>query len=180
MRYEGAKSRRRGHPDQATDRLARGLGWFSIGLGLFEIAAARSLTRNLGLDGREDLVRAYGVREIGTGVGILTSEDPAPWIWGRVAGDALDLATLATGLHGRNRHRDNLLLAMAAVAGVTALDVICAETLRQETREPLRPLADYRGRSGFPKGIRASHGAARDLDVPRAFRQPDALRPFAA
>ena len=180
MRYEGERSRRRGHPDEATDRLARGLGWFSIGLGLFEIAAARSLTRNLGLDGQEDLVRAYGVREIGTGIGLLAAEDPAPWVWGRVAGDVLDLATLATGLHGRNRRLDNLTIAMAAVAGVTALDVVCAETLRRETRRPLRPLADYRGRTGYPKGIRASHGSARDLDVPRAFRTPDALRPYAA
>ena len=28
------------------------------------------------------------VREIGTGIGILTSKDPSPWLWGRVAGDA--------------------------------------------------------------------------------------------
>lgn len=47
------------------------------------------------MHGQERLIRAYGVREIAKGVGILTSPNPTPWLWGRVAGDALDLATLA-------------------------------------------------------------------------------------
>ena len=29
-----------------------------------------------------------------TGVGILASRSPAPWLWARVAGDGLDMATL--------------------------------------------------------------------------------------
>ena len=37
------------------------------------------------------VARAYGLREIGTGIGILASKDPSPWLWGRVAGDALDV-----------------------------------------------------------------------------------------
>ncbi|WP_336488216.1 cyclase dehydrase [Methylobacterium nigriterrae] len=180
MRYEGPRSRRRGHPDEATDALARGLGWFSIGLGLTELVAGRRLARGLGLRGQEDLIRAYGLREIGTGFGILAADDPAPWIWARVAGDALDLATLASGLNNRNRRMDNLMIAIAAVAGVTAVDIICADTLSRETRRPLRPLADYRGRSGYPKGLAASRGAAKDFAVPKGFRTADALRPFAA
>ena len=46
------------------EQLARGLGWFSIGLGLTEIAAAPILARTLGLVGKEGLIRAYGLREI--------------------------------------------------------------------------------------------------------------------
>ena len=90
MRYETERTGRRGHPDSTTDALARGLGVFSIALGLVEVVAARSLTRALGMEGNEALVRLYGLREIATGVGILASNDPTPWIWGRVAGDALD------------------------------------------------------------------------------------------
>jgi hypothetical protein len=180
MRYEGPQSRRRGHPDEATDTLARGLGWFSIGLGITELVAGKSLARGLGLKGQDDLIRAYGVREIGTGLGILASDDPTPWIWGRVAGDALDLATLASGLNNRNRQMDNLLIAIAAVAGVTAVDIICADTLSRETRKPMRPLADYRNRSGYPMGMDKSRGAARDFAVPKGFRTTDLLRPFAA
>jgi hypothetical protein len=179
MRYETEKSRRRGHADTQTDTLARGLGVFSIALGLVELAAARSLTRALGMKGNETLVRAYGVREIATGVAILASKDPTPWIWGRVAGDALDVATLVTGLESDNRKKDNVVLALAAVAGVTALDVYCAQALSQESPHPLPPIRDYSKRSGLPRPPQAMRGAARDFEVPRDFRTPEALRPYA-
>jgi hypothetical protein len=178
MRYETEKTRRRGHADTATDTLARGLGWFSIALGIVEIAAPRAIARSLGMKGQEGLIATYGMREIATGVGILASKDPTPWIWGRVAGDALDLATLATGFEGRNRKKENIGIAMAAVAGVTALDVYCAQTLSSESPHPLPPMQDYSGRSGFPRGVEQTRGAASDFEVPRDFRTPEALRPF--
>jgi hypothetical protein len=176
MRYETERTRRRGHPDSTTDALARGLGVFSIALGLVEVLAPRSLTRALGMQGNEALVRAYGVREIATGIGILASKDPTPWIWGRVAGDGLDLATLATALEGRNPKKGNVGIAMAAVAGVTALDVYCAQTLSRESPTPLPPMQDYSDRTGYPGGIEQSHGAAKDFEVPRDFRTPEAMR----
>lgn len=110
--------------------MARGLGWFSVALGVAELIAPRGVTRVLGLRGREDLVRAYGLREIGTGIGILTSKDPAPWIWGRVGGDALDLATVAGGLG--SRQNGNVLLTLLALGGVTALDVTCGRQLGRD------------------------------------------------
>ena len=115
-------------PLKTAHSVARGLGWFSIGLGLAEILAPRALTRGLGMEGNEQIVRAYGVREIATGIGILSSTHPVPWIWGRVGGDALDIATLATGLQQDNLKKENVELALVAVAGVTALDVVCGAT----------------------------------------------------
>jgi hypothetical protein len=111
--------------------VARGLGWFSLGLGLAEVAASRGLAAWLGMEGRTGLVRAYGAREIATGLAILLSrDDPAPWIRARVGGDALDLATLvAAGLDGDNPRKGNVGLALAAVADVTALDVACPRAL---------------------------------------------------
>ena len=112
--------------------LARALGWFSIALGTVELAAPRMLTRLLGLRGHEAVVRSYGLREIGTGVGILRSKDPTYWIWGRVGGDALDIATVAMGLGGPRRA--SAALALVSLAGVTAVDVICSGLLtRQKT-----------------------------------------------
>ena len=178
MRYETERTRRRGQADTATDTLARGLGLFSIALGVVEVAAPRALARALGMKGQEGLIAGYGVREIATGIGILASKDPTPWIWGRVAGDGLDLATLATALEGSNLKKGNVGIAMAAVAGVTALDVYCAQTLSRESPHPLPPLQDYSDRSGFPRGIKQSHGAASDFEVPRDFRTPEALRPY--
>lgn len=109
--------------------LAKGLAWFSIGLGLYELLAPRHLGRTLGMEDQTALIQAYGVREIATGVGILAQRRPVEFVWGRVAGDALDLATLAPGLSGDNPKRGNVAIAMGAVAGVALLDVLCASEL---------------------------------------------------
>ena len=53
MRYETERTRRRGQADTATDTLARGLGLFSIALGVVEVAAPRALARALGMEGQE-------------------------------------------------------------------------------------------------------------------------------
>jgi hypothetical protein len=130
------------------------------------------------MDGSETLVQAYGAREIATGIGILASDDPTPWVWGRVAGDGLDVATLVTGLGEDNPQRGNVALALAAVAGATALDLYCAQTLSSESPQPLPPIRDYSHRSGLPRSPQAMRGAARDFEVPRDFRTPEALRPY--
>jgi len=167
---------------QSADALARGLGWFSIGLGALEVFAGRRVARWLGMEQHETLIRAYGVREIVKGVGILSSRDPTPWIWGRVAGDALDLATLGRGLTDPKAERENVMMAMGAVAGVTVLDVMCANALTgqpDEARGGQRQRRwDYSDRSGLPRPPDQMRGAARDFEVPRDMRIPDALRPF--
>lgn len=137
MRSRVGTSRNTPGWDLATERriddgetLARGLGWFSIGLGLAELVAPEQIARWLGMEDKTELVRLYGVREIGTGVGILANRRPVTWIWARIAGDFLDLATLAARLTPDNEgKRDHVMTAMAAVAGVTVLDVICARQL---------------------------------------------------
>src|SRR4051794_18369663 len=117
-------------PDGSGQALARGLCWFSIGLA--EVLAPRHLARAAGIDDREEAVRACGILEIAMGVGILGSDNPAPWIWSRVAGDALDVAILAAGLGADNPRRGNVELALAVVAGVAAVDVWCARSLGTE------------------------------------------------
>jgi uncharacterized membrane protein len=106
-------------------QLARGLGWFSVGLGLMEVAAPRRLAQSLGLDGHHGLLRLFGLREIASGVGILSQRNTADWLWTRVGGDAMDLALLGSALTPDNPRRDAAMMATAAVAGVTALDVMC-------------------------------------------------------
>jgi hypothetical protein len=161
--------------------VAHGLGWFSIALGMAEVAAPRTLTRALGMEGQESLVRAYGLREIATGAAILTAQDPKPWVWGRVAGDALDMATLGAGYRNGNEKSRTLGLALAAVAGVTALDVWCAQALGNGTGRRSLPLRDYRDRSGFPRPPSEMRGAARDrVAIPQDMRGPEAMRPYDA
>ena len=165
-------------PNTTAGKLAYQLGWFSIALGAVELLATRRLTRTLGMRGQEDLVRAYGVREIVKGVGILTSANPTPWLWGRVAGDALDLGTMAYAYPSSPRPK-SLALAMANVAAVTALDLLAAQQLQAIDQRQRGPIRDYSNRSGFPKGVEVSRGLAKDFVAPRDMLTPEPLRPFA-
>jgi hypothetical protein len=163
-------------------RMAGGLGWFSIGLGLLELGAARMLARGMGLRGQETLLRAFGLREIANGIGLLAASDRRPWMQGRIAGDALDIATLLA-LARSSRNKAGLALGLAAVAGVTVLDLVCAEALRSEETDreaQRRATRAYAARSGFPQGAQSARGAARDFAPPDDFRIPEPLRPWRA
>jgi hypothetical protein len=144
----------------SSDRLARNLGWFSIGLGLAELFAAGKITSALGMQGKENLVRAYGMREITSGF-VTLSVDKQAGLMSRIAGDALDIATLATAMRPDNPKRENAALALAMVAGITLLDIVAtgANTIRHTRHQGQR--RSYGDRSGFPKGVEASRGAAR-------------------
>ncbi len=115
-------------------RIARGLGWFSIGLGLAELLAPRAVSAMCGLGGRHTgLLRLYGMREIASGVLIFgQGRNSAAGMWSRVAGDAIDLATLAGSAAMPGTDKRALALATANVLGVTALDVLCAQELSRK------------------------------------------------
>ena len=142
QRYENEQSR--------GEQLAVGLGWFSIGLGVAELAAPDAVARFIGL--RDDrtttsVLRAYGAREIGNGLAILMQPDNPAWLWSRVGGDVVDLASLASAGRRDDADERRVAAASAAVLGVTALDLICAQQL-----------------SPHPSG----RGVRRDVRTPRA------------
>ena len=111
-------------------RLASGLGWFGIGLGLAELLAPRQLARAIGVPHQHHrLVRAMGLREIASGVGILAFPSSPAAVWGRVAGDIIDLACLGAAFTSDRSNRGRLMTAAAAVTGATAIDVLCAQQL---------------------------------------------------
>lgn len=112
--------------------IALGLGAFSLGLGALEVTMPGFLGRWLGLPGRINLFRAYGLREMAAGVGLLTQRRKAPWLWARVLGDAVDLATLAFARPYDRKEVAGLTAGVAAVLGVTAIDLLCALRLRDE------------------------------------------------
>jgi uncharacterized membrane protein len=107
-----------------TEQLAKALGWFSIGMGLAGLLAPRAMSRAMGIPDKPMLFRAIGAREIACGVGILSQREPAPWLWSRVAGDAMDLALLGAAARSPTANRNRLAMATAAVAGLTVLDTM--------------------------------------------------------
>ena len=118
------------------ERLAKGLGWFSIGLGLSEVLAPRGVARSIGV--RDDLkncaiLRLVGLRELATGVGILSKRRPAGWVWARVAGDLMDIALASSALAGGAPRRDRVSATVTALLGVTALDLYDAVRLSTHT-----------------------------------------------
>ncbi|MGQ2968019.1 MAG: hypothetical protein ACT6RF_04655 [Allorhizobium sp.] len=145
----------------SSDRLARNLGWFSIGLGLVELFGAHRITRTLGLDGQETMVRAYGLREIGAGMMTL-SVDKEVGLVSRIAGDGIDIVTLGSALHSDNPKRDNVAIALVMAAGVTLLDLLAVGATTGRHMRHRGDIRDFGDRSGFPKGLPASRGLARE------------------
>lgn len=112
---------------ERAEALERRLGWFSIGLGAAAVAAPRAVCWLSGVRS-PTLMRLVGARELAAGIGILTQDDRGPWLWSRVVGDTFDLAALSVALTRRDR-RGRAAVALAAVAGVTALDLFAAMRL---------------------------------------------------
>jgi uncharacterized membrane protein len=123
--------------ESSAGRLAVGLGYFSIALGLAEVAAPDFVARVIGAppnDRTRNVLRSYGAREIANGVAILTQPGEARLLWSRVGGDMVDLASLARLFGSSDAGRGRALFAAASVLGVTALDVLCATQLSAEER----------------------------------------------
>ena len=139
---------------------ARALGWFSIGLGLAELMMPRKLARAAGMPNLPIVTRTFGLREIGTGIGILTSKDPSPWLWGRVAGDALDIATVSAGLVTQRRPL-RTLASVAMLLGVAYVDMKVAEAAPPQKKRDKTSRYDYSSRSGFPRPAAEMRGIAR-------------------
>jgi uncharacterized membrane protein len=115
------------------EELGRGLGWFSIGLGLAEVAAPRGIAKIVGVRGDSSnrlLIRLLGLREIAHGVAILSQNGrSAATVWSRVVGDAIDLACLGAAFASPDADKRRVAFATANVLTVTALDVICSRQL---------------------------------------------------
>lgn len=126
----------------SSDALARGLGWFSLARGAAEIAMPRLLARGIGIEPgpvTSLVTRLMGAREIAAGVAVLLNpRSPLP-LWARVAGDAVDLALL--GLASTRRTSGlRLAGAIAAVGGVTALDIVASIKAHHKVVHPNRPV----------------------------------------
>jgi len=134
---ESIKSRQRSTapPKSSANGIARGLGWFSLGLGVAELIAPRAISRIAGARKKDSLIRFYGVREIVAGVGVLATTHSAGWLWARVAGDAVDLASLGAARAASRDGGKKNALAIGSVAGVMALDVWCASRLSKAGAE---------------------------------------------
>jgi hypothetical protein len=112
---------------QATvENLVFALGCVKIGVGLGEILAPRTMSRWVGQPRMPLLRQLNGLRQVVTGVGILTQTRPMDGV--RV-GAVLGTAGLVAGSLGR-RSLERAGFTIVALVGAAALGVIVARELR--------------------------------------------------
>jgi len=116
-------------------RVGLGLGYFSIALGLVEVAAPGRLARWLGLEGNRaarNTLLAFGLRELAAGGMLLRGPAVSTNVWNRVIGDAMDLGALGLALRGSTR-KPAVVGALAFVGGAMAADWLTARALDRDT-----------------------------------------------
>lgn len=128
--------------DRPGTKLGKGLGWFSIALGVTELVAPRGLARFIGIepDGKVPVVtRLFGLREIAAGALLLAKPTSPYGGWNRVFGDLIDLMTMSVAMKRGSTHRGRNVFALANVVGVTALDAYHGvRESRRKLGEPVR------------------------------------------
>lgn len=150
------------------DSQAASLGWFSLGLGIAQVAAPRTMARLIGASTSPlacASMRALGFREIVGGLGILSRSRPRVLVWVRVVGDVVELASFWGQLAGKQRRVGRFRLATMALVSVAALDAKAAiGTIRLGRARRNMPM------DNAANSERASRGLA-------TFAPPKPLRP---
>lgn len=115
-------------------KLGLGLGYFSIGLGLVELAAPGRLARWLGVEGKtaKSVIGLFGAREVLAGGMLLRGPGVSTNVWNRVIGDAMDAAALGVAF-SRSERKGAVAGALAFVGGAALLDVLAARGLDEQT-----------------------------------------------
>jgi uncharacterized membrane protein len=116
-----------------------GLGGLSLALGVAALASPRRVARLVGARNSPTtrwLLRAVGAREMVSGLGILLGRRPAPWLWARTTGDAIDLALLGFALVAPGSQRVRLGVTIGAIAAVGALDAAAARRVAPTAEGP--------------------------------------------
>lgn len=109
------------------DTLNRSLGWLSIGVGLTQLLAPKTLGRAIGVGDQSTIMRLCGMREIASGVGLLSGRAPAAFSTARVFGDVMDMALLGASLRSSQANPARIAATATAVASVTAVDMYASK-----------------------------------------------------
>src|SRR5690349_21476860 len=120
----------------------------SLGLGVAQLAAPDMVRRISGVDDSATsraVVPLVGARELVHAAGLLTSRRKGVWAWTRVAGDAMDLASLGMAIaHRRGQRRRRLVGVTGVIVGITAVDVLTA--VQATGLRPIGSVPAVRGR----------------------------------
>lgn len=111
-------------------KLARGIGWLSVVVGLQLIVAPKSGTRNFGMGERPTLGRVMGVRDLVVGAGLLRGRDTRTWLLARGINDAVDAAIILGGAASGAFPRDKALVGITIATSLSVVSLLLARRLR--------------------------------------------------
>jgi hypothetical protein len=124
--------------------LARILGWVSLALAIPQVLMPGRFARAIGA--RDDAefrgwTLLVGSRELAAAAGILALGQPRPrgWLWGRVAGDGMDLALLMAALASKREHTLRLIGATGFVVMTGVADITAAMRMSTEPERTAEP-----------------------------------------
>lgn len=109
---------------ESTEKLVKGLGAASFGLGLSEVLGAGKVAEMAGIDNSRRaraVIRVLGLRELGHAAALTFG--PRQLVWTRVAGDGIDLALLRKGMTQGNGSRRRGTVSTAGLAAIAAADI---------------------------------------------------------
>lgn len=125
-----------------SDRMSRAIGWSSLGIGTAQLAAPSAIAGAIGLLPGTRVAaatRVMGLANLAIGTGIIMRPQLGSRMWARFAGDALGLGLLVWALRGERASGRRLAGALAASAGLLAIDALAARRLKRahQRRAPL-------------------------------------------
>ena len=122
------------HGAVTSKKVGLGLGYFSIALGLVEVAAPGRIARWLGVenDAARKTILAFGFRELLAGGALLRGPAVSTNVWNRVVGDVIDAGALGLAATRSNR-KGAIALAGGVVAGAFVADLLTARALDKAT-----------------------------------------------
>jgi hypothetical protein len=116
-------------------RASRLLGWTSLLIGMTEMLFPKKIEQTMGVRPGEKtgVLRVLGMREMATGLDILTHRNPRPGIMARVVGDVLDGAVLVQAAR-KSQNKKGLAAIIALVTPVVLADLFVAGRLMRAAR----------------------------------------------
>lgn len=113
-------------------KVARGIGWVSVGAGLALVVAPAQTVRKFGMGERPNLGRFLGVRDLVIGAGLLSrSENLAPWLRARAVSDAADAALLVGGAASGAFPRARAMFGFVVASAFSVFGFILARRLEE-------------------------------------------------
>jgi hypothetical protein len=114
----------------------RVIGLSSVALGTAALIWPDRVARRVGVNGEgaPETVAAFGAKEIAAGAALLAPVKPGPFLWARVAADAVNIGGLVLAFRRPGAHRTLLTLLTGAAVAAVIVDLLAAGEAVEEGR----------------------------------------------